>query len=559
MNTQIEWLERFPLPVLITNEQGSVQAYNHLFSGLCEENFIKAGMQAEEIFARWKTQSPDIGLVEIGNNHFIILHRNFTWSSENLLLYLLVDGSQVYCLKEQIAQLGKINNELDTIIENSYDVIYITDREGITLKTNSAIERVTGIPKKYYIGKNVNALVDRGILKETVTFKVVEQKKPVSVIQKNFAGRETLMTGSPIFNEAGEIEKVVTNIRDLSELNALQKELEKVHELNNQYKKELERLKSNKLKNENVIIESQAMKEIYDMSERIADFDATVLLLGETGVGKDVLARHIYCSGNRHEKGEFIKINCGAIPHELLESELFGYEAGAFTGANRTGKAGMFELAHKGVLFLDEVGEMPLALQVKLLRALQEKQIQRIGGIRPKNVDVRVIAATNRNLKEMVSQGEFREDLFYRLNVLPILIPPLRERRDDILPLIHYFLDKLNDKYAVSKQFDRSLREFLYHYAWPGNVREMANLVERLILTITSKVITANDLPAEYKENEKSPVRYTKITTLKEAVEVAERELLALAVKNFPSTYRMAEVLGTSQPTIVRKLKKYNF
>ncbi|WP_027415356.1 sigma-54 interaction domain-containing protein [Aneurinibacillus terranovensis] len=558
MKVQIKWMDDMPFPAAAADEKGIIQYRNPLFAGLFTDRICERWEDIKKLFTQWEVQSPEAVLVRLLDSYHMLLYKPFIWNQESLLLYVVVDGTHIQLLKQQIKSLDKTNSELDTIIENSYDVIYITDRDGKTLKTNSAIERITGIPKQYYIGRNVSQLVTRGVLQESVTFKVIEKKKPVSIIQRNFAGKETLMTGSPIFNEAGEVEKVVTNIRDLSELNELRNELDKVKELNNQYKKELDKLKAKKITIPEVIIESQEMKEIYEMGERIADVDATVLILGETGVGKDVLARHIYRSGNRYGKGEFVKINCGAIPHELLESELFGYEAGAFTGANRTGKAGMFELAHKGVLFLDEVGELPLALQVKLLRALQEKQIQRIGGTKPKDVDVRVIAATNRNLKEMVSQGTFREDLFYRLNVLPLSLPSLRNRRDDILPLVQYYLEKLNGKYGLTKEFDRGLREFFYHYSWPGNVRELANLIERLILTVTSKTITPDDLPVEYQEGEEKLVRYTKVITLKEAVETAERELLALAVKKFPSTYSMAEVLGTSQPTIVRKLKKYN-
>lgn len=556
---KMEWIEYLPFPVVATDEANRICFYNHIFSELMNIESQACDMTLSSLFSEWQIESSHTVLAEKQERYFLLQCQPMTWESQNFLLYFLSDGLQMQWLKQQVTQLDKMNSELDAIIENSYDVIYITDREGNTLHTNSAIERITGIPKKYYIGKNVKDLVKRGVLQESVTFKVLEQEKPVSVIQKNFAGKETLITGSPIFNEAGEVEKVVTNIRDLSEFNELRNELERMRKLNKEYEKELEKFKK-KRNDQEIVLESRTMKEIYDMAERIADVDATVLILGETGVGKDVLARHIYRSSSRCGKGEFVKINCGAIPHELLESELFGYEAGAFTGANRSGKAGMFELAHKGVLFLDEVGELPLALQVKLLRALQEKQIQRVGGTKPKEVDVRVIAATNRNLKEMVKEGEFREDLFYRLNVLPLHIPSLRERRDDILPLVHYYLDKLNRKYSLSKFFTRELKEFFYHYSWPGNVRELSNLVERLILTVTSQTITIDDLPHEYKavEGAASSPSFTKMVTLKEAVEIAERELLALAVKQFSSTYRMAEVLGTSQPTIVRKLKKYN-
>jgi PAS domain S-box-containing protein len=555
----MDWIEYLPFPIVVTDEGNGIQYYNSIFAELVGSEVEGPGVSFPSLFSKWEEQVSHIVLAEYKGKKFLLLYKKMMWESHNLFLYFLLNDTWAHELKEKVIKLDKLNQELDAIIESSYDVIYITDSKGKTLRTNSAIERITSIPKKYYIGKNVNELVNRGILKESVTFKVLKQKKPVSIIQEGFAGKETMITGSPVFNAAGEVEKIVTNIRDLSELNALRNELEKMRKLNKQYQEELEKLKG-KQNNNGVVLQSHTMRDLYDMAERIANVDATVLILGETGVGKDVLARHIYRSSSRYKKGEFVKVNCGAIPHELLESELFGYEAGAFTGANRLGKAGMFELADKGVLFLDEVGELPLPLQVKLLRALQEKQIQRIGSTKLKDVDVRVIAATNRNLKEMVGEGKFREDLFYRLNVLPLYIPPLRERRDDILPLIYYYLDKLNNKYSLSKKFSQEVKDFFYHYDWPGNVRELANLVERLILIVTSEIITIKDLPEEYKlvKKKEKTSSSTKVMTLKEVVEIAERKVLAAALEKFSSTYRIAEVLGTSQPTIVRKLKKYN-
>lgn len=465
--------------------------------------------------------------------------------------------SELEQVTQELKELRTLNRELEAIIESSYDVIYITDKNGVTLKTNSAIERITGIPKEYYIGKSVDALMKRGILKSSVTQRVIEQKRSVSTIQYNYSGKETLITGNPVINDDGEIEKVVTNIRDLSELNELQTALKKANELNDSYKKEIERLKGVTKRDGDVVIASHQMKLIYEMAERIADVDATVLILGETGVGKDVLAKFIYSQSTRAKQGEFIKLNCGAIPPDLLESELFGYEGGAFTGANANGKPGMLELADKGILFLDEVGELSLSLQVKLLRTLQEKEIRRVGATKSKKVNVRIIAATNRNLKGMVQNGEFREDLYYRLNVIPIAIPPLKGRRDDILPLIQLFLDQTNRKYEKDKIINVKLNEFFYRYNWPGNVRELSNLIERMVLTTEEQELTVRNLPIEYKESHNSSLVFTELMTLKEAVEVAEKKVLSLAVKTCHTTYEIAEALGTSQPTIVRKLKKY--
>ncbi|GAA0480029.1 sigma 54-interacting transcriptional regulator [Salinibacillus aidingensis] len=459
-------------------------------------------------------------------------------------------------LQKENQNLKDVNRELDAIIENSYDGIYITDKNGVTLKTNSAIERITGIPKEYYIGKNVKDLIKRGILKNSVTRKVVEEKRTVSLVQNNYEGNETLLTGTPVFNENGEVEKVVTNIRDLSDLNKLQIELRKANQLNTQYKKELERLKNKPDQVKGIVTKSKSMKQIYDSATRIANIDATVLILGETGVGKDVLAHYIYTNSNRSQKGDFIKINCGAIPPDLLESELFGYEGGAFTGASRDGKPGMFELAHKGILFLDEIGELPLSLQVKLLRVLQEGEIQRVGGTKPKKIDVRIFAATNKDLQKMVEDSDFREDLYYRLNVIPLEIPPLRNRREDILPLIQQFLDEVNNKYQLNKEFDYDLQDFFLSYEWPGNIRELFNLIERLAVTSREDIINIDSLPEEYLTTNKLTANV--IVPLKEAVEMAEKKVIALAAEKYTNTYELAKALNTSQPTIVRKLKKYN-
>lgn len=464
-------VEDIPFPAMVLNKDELVISFNRMFKDMLGKE-LNYGLPVKGTFQNWVSiGDSEVFTASCENKNYVFIKSR----SENtdISIFIVIETSEIYELQQKIKELEKVNRELDAIIENSYDGIYITDTKGVTLKTNSAIKRITGIPKEYYIGKKVDKLIKRGILENSVTHKVVKQKRTVSLIQHNFAGKETLMTGNPVFNEEGEIEKVVTNIRDLSDLYELHTELRKATELNDKYKKELERLKRSTTEN-GFVVYSEQLKIIYDMAERIANVDATVLILGETGVGKDVLAKHIYNKSIRSNDGDFIKVNCGAIPPDLLESELFGYESGAFTGANRKGKPGMFELADKGILFLDEIGELSMPLQVKLLRAIQEREIQRIGGTKTKKVDVRVIAATNRNLKEMVLKGDFREDLYYRLNVIPIEIPPLRDRRDDILPLIEVFFSRTCQKYDIKKELDPELKDFFYRYDWPGNVRELS-------------------------------------------------------------------------------------
>ncbi|WP_426864228.1 sigma-54 interaction domain-containing protein [Metabacillus indicus] len=549
---KIETLMNIPFPCMMTTDGQVIVLANaslkKLSGGETESRHIN------QVFDVWE----ELGggkLIQAacGNTSCIFIKTSIQDSAD--CLYIGTISTELVSLIDELKESKRINRELDAIIDNSYDGIYITDKDGVTLRTNRAIERITGIPKEYYTGKNVNALIERGILENSVTHKVMEKRRSVSVVQLNRTGKETLLTGNPVFNDKGEIESIVTNIRDLSELNDLQNALRKATKLNDSYKKEIERLKSKNSSISDVIIESEELAAIYETADRIVNVEATVLILGETGVGKDVLARYIYSRSGRSDKGRFIKVNCGAIPADLLESELFGYEGGAFTGANKHGKPGMFELADGGVLFLDEVGELPLNLQVKLLRVIQEKEIQRVGATVSKKADVRILAATNKDLKEMVQNGEFREDLFYRLNVVPIFIPPLRNRKNDILPIVSFFLEKANLKYGKSKRMDAALKDFFYTYSWPGNVRELANLVERLVLISEEDVLTYENLPAEY--NGEGPIKLSEIVTLKEAAELAEEKILTLAVQKYRTTYEIAEALDSSQPTIVRKLKKY--
>ncbi|MEW5596413.1 sigma 54-interacting transcriptional regulator [Peribacillus frigoritolerans] len=551
-DSQLNLLKEWTFPALVVDSANRIKDWGNYFNQL----LIQDGNNTlTEQFDEWQfLDNKRLAAARLHDKRYLFLLMK-QMDADNIL-YIGRETEFLDDLLIDAHETDKLNRALDAIIENSYDGIYITDQDGITLYTNSAIERITGIPKEYYIGKSVDQLIKRGILNASVTHKVVKLRRTVSVVQDNFAGKETLITGSPVFNGEGEIEQVVTNIRDLSDLNELMHELTKANELNNQYKQEIEKLRKITSK-DGVVFVSDKMKMIYEIAERISDIDATVLILGETGVGKDVLARNIYNRSIRSKKGDFIKINCGAIPADLLESELFGYEGGAFTGANQKGKPGMFELAESGILFLDEVGELPLQLQVKLLRALQEREIQRIGGTKPKKIDVRIIAATNRNLSEMVKSGDFREDLFYRLNVIPITIPPLRERREDILALTDLFLTKANEQYKFSKEIDSRLKEYFYQHDWPGNVRELINIVERLVVLTDNRILSINDLPEEYQPENRNQPNLNATLTLKEAVERAEKEILTKAAQTYQTTYEIAEALESSQATIVRKLKKY--
>jgi TyrR family helix-turn-helix protein len=302
-----------------------------------------------------------------------------------------------------------------------------------------------------------------------------------------------------------------------------------------------------------IIFQSQKMNEVYQQVKQVAPFPTSILISGPSGVGKEVIANLIHHLSSRKDK-PFIKVNCGAIPESLLESELFGYEKGAFTGARNEGKIGLLELADKGTIMLDEISEMPLSLQVKLLRVLQEKQIRRIGGSKLRNLDIRIISATNKNLKELVKEGRFREDLFYRLNVVEIEIPSLAERPEDIEVLADYFFVNFLKSYRMEKQLSETTKQLLTTYHWPGNVRELKNLIENLVVSVPDDVIEPHHLPPYFNEHADSLHSFT----LKQRVEQYEKRLVFEAIKKHGSVRKAAKKLGVHHTTLVKKIKNWN-
>jgi len=302
-----------------------------------------------------------------------------------------------------------------------------------------------------------------------------------------------------------------------------------------------------------IILKSESMKQVVKLAIKVARVDSSVLITGETGVGKEVLARVVHKHSCR-VNGPFIKLNCGAIQAELVESELFGYEAGAFTGARREGKLGLIQLADGGTLFLDEIGDLPLNLQVKFLRVLQEREIQRVGGVETKEVDFRLIAATNKSLQDLVKQKKFREDLFYRLDVVPMTIPPLRERKEDILPLALFFLNKFGQRYGLSMRISPEVIEVLLNNDWPGNVRELENTIERLLVTSDTDVATDHLINKSSNSKDYGKSRLN----LREILDQTEKHFILQAFEQCKTTREMAEVLGISQSTVVKKMRKYD-
>lgn len=370
------------------------------------------------------------------------------------------------------------------IIECIDDGIFITDGEGTVVELNQTA--LGAQQREHILGKNMRELIEEGVYRDSCSLQSIKEKRKVT----RFQNEETeLLTTAIPYIEDGDVQLVVCCERELEELEIMKEQIRISEKKLEDYRRELEYLRSVVAKDVDVVMESDEMQHVVNLALTAAQYGSRVLIQGETGTGKEIIAKIIYKNSARRN-APFIAVNCSAIPESLLESELFGYEKGAFTGASEKGRKGYFELANKGVLFLDEIGDMPLSFQAKLLRVLQENEVMRIGGKEMIPIDVQVIAASNKSLADKVAAGEFRSDLFYRLNTFPILIPPLRARKRDIVPLIYMFVESFNSKYKTNKMFSLSSLNVLQRYEWPGNVRELENLVERIILTSKEDIIT---------------------------------------------------------------------
>ncbi len=443
---------------------------------------------------------------------------------------------------------------LDAVLENSFDGIYITDGEANTIKLNRAYETITGLRRDEVLDKNMKDLVKNKVISKSGSIIAIKNKKSVTLCQEFKTGKRAIISSSPVFDSEGNVIMVVTNVRDITEIYRLREEMEEKERHTSKLNAELEIIKSKMAKNEGLVAVDKNTLNVLHLANKVSNLDTPVILFGETGVGKEVFAEYIYSNSSRN-KERFIKVNCAAIPQNLIESELFGYEGGAFTGADKNGKMGLFELADKGTIFLDEIGELPLEMQSKILRVLQEKEIKRVGSPKSIAIDVRVIAATNRDLKEMVKDKSFREDLYYRLVVFPITIPPLRERIDDIEPLVNIFTEKANKKYRFSKSFTKEAIELLKAYSWPGNIRELVNVVERALIISSREQIYSSELPMSEKKDVNLVLRSSK--NLKDIVEEIEYEYISAAYEEYKNVRAAAESLGMDASTFVRKRKRY--
>lgn len=464
-------------------------------------------------------------------------------------------------MKEKHKRFINNGDLLRFIIDQSSCATIVIDKEEEVIMVNREHEALTGYTAKYLVGLTLSQMIERKIIHDATTRKVMEKRETVVLEQLSFRndGESTslMVKGVPYFNEAGEIEYVICYLFDLSEKRKL---IEDLTSRNLKYSIELLQLKNDVAKSLGLVYRSSLMKNIIEKAEIIAQTDSTVLILGESGVGKSLIARFLHNNSSR-KNATFLTINCGAVPDSLIESELFGYERGSFTGALTQGKQGLVEMADGGTLFLDEVGDVPYDLQVKLLRLLQEKEFFRVGGTTPIKVNTRIIAATNADLKEKIKKKQFREDLYYRLNVLELSIPPLRERPEDISVLVETFRQKFNETYQLKKEISNEALTFLAGLELKGNVRELENLIERLILFSNHKKISLEDLYAiiDFKiENSLATDINLGNRSYKELYESIDRQIFSEAKRLYKSTVEIGKHLKIDQSTVSRKLRKYN-
>ena len=546
-----EILDHLPIGLIVTRGD-AIQFMNHTLRSLFVGQFtsltdLASAFPSTAALSRSVSQREPVW-ISVGETVFHVDPADA--GGETLLA--LVPLEYIDPKSADLRELRDLYNDFLDIFRNCFDGIYVSDGNGRSLFLNKGFERTYGVDARNFIGRDVRELERLGYIDPLITLNVITTKMRQSALQRTKSGKSVMATGIPLFDDEGNVRKVIINSRDLTEYLELQERLSKAEVNLVRAQSELTQLRQDSQKINDVICSSAAMRAVVDLALRLAKVSTTLLIQGESGVGKDVIARLIHAESSRRE-APFIKINCGAIPTELLESELFGYEGGAFSGARREGKLGTLELAHEGTLFLDEIGEMPPLLQVKLLQVLQDRTLTRVGGTKLIKVDFRLIAATNRDLQAMVREKAFREDLFYRLSVVPIGIPPLRERVEDIIPLAHHCLEEVNERYGYSRRFSGPVMDWMLRYSWPGNVRELRNIVERLAVTAASNEIGVEALALDLNGNDvQHAVEPRGFKALRKA---HEEDVIRAAVERLGSIGRAAAHLGISESTVKRKLR----
>jgi len=553
--------------IVIIDAAGTILVYNQAATRLLQDG---GPAPVGRIFAEVHPETwPDMqqilatGQAQIGKKIVlqqttIVANRNPIMDGPQIrgVISVFQDISAYEAVISELQGYRHLHREIEAVFESSADGLYVTDGQADTLRVNSAYERITGLSRVDLVGRNMRDLVQEGVFDVSVTLEVLREGKVVTIMQKIMDGKQVMVTGTPTFDESGEIVLVVTSVRDITELNELKARLEEARRLSSRYYQAL--LEQDSLEHvfDRMVVKSTAMKRVVQRAVKAAGADNTILLQGESGVGKSMLARIIHQASPRRQ-GPFVKISCAAIPESLIESELFGYSRGAFTGAAPAGKAGLLETAHTGTVFLDEVSELTPAMQVKLLQVIEEKTFTRVGATRPTSVDVRIIAATNRDLKDLMVRGNFRQDLYYRLGVVPVSIPPLRERREDIPALILSVLDKHRLSTGRAKRLQGEVVDRLMAYDYPGNVRELINILEVMAIMSEGESIGLVDAPTEIRRSlPEAAEPGGDGATLRAAVRDFEVRLIGQALRRHGTAQRAARALGVHPTTLWRKLSR---
>ncbi|MCG8637190.1 MAG: sigma 54-interacting transcriptional regulator [Desulfobacterales bacterium] len=463
----------------------------------------------------------------------------------------------------KLPNIREMKLQFQTLVDHSYYGIYILDGSGIVLKVNDVAAGLIGMEKEQMVGMDIRFLADDGIVDQALTPTILKSKKPLTrplyVVKRN---KYIMASGMPILDDEGNILFVVVIEHDMTIVKELRTQLERAREVAETIKSELSDRNLLEMRDSKIIADSPAMTQVLTVLLKLAKMDASnILITGESGTGKGFLSKFIHKNGTRKTK-PFISVNCAALPDMLLEAELFGYEKGAFTGASDTGKAGLFELANQGTIFLDEIGDLPFSVQAKLLKCLDDGELRRLGGTKAIKVDCIVIAATNHNLEELVQRKKFRQDLYFRLNIFPVHVPPLRERREDILQISQFYLKKYNKHYKQKKQFSEKCIEQLQTYDFPGNVRELKNIIKNAVVikekNVLTKILPSNTIRSSPRGRTASrPVKPLHSAGLNEELMAFERKKLEQALNKHDSTRGLSEYLRISQSTVVRKLKKH--